>query len=58
MRRYAAGVLRKQMELIDTERRIKEAQATIAELTPIIEKAKADAEKKKAAEAKKAEAGK
>lgn len=60
--RYAAGVLRKEMELIDTVRRIKEAQATIAELTPIIEKAAADAEKrkadaeKKAAEAKKAEA--
>jgi sialate O-acetylesterase len=57
-RRYAAGVLRKQMELIDIERRVKEAGAAIAELTPIIEKAKADAEEKKAAEKKKAEAAK
>ncbi|OQB86927.1 MAG: hypothetical protein BWX88_00792 [Planctomycetes bacterium ADurb.Bin126] len=64
-RKHAAGQLRKQMELIDTERRIKEAEAAIAELKPILEKAKADEEKKRAdeekkraAEAKKAEAPK
>jgi len=58
-RRYVADRLRKELELGDIERRIKEAEATIAELKPVYEKAKADLEKRKAADAKKlaAEAG-
>jgi sialate O-acetylesterase len=47
-RRQAAGQIRKALELADIERRLKEAEATIAELKPVVEKAKADAEKKKA----------
>jgi sialate O-acetylesterase len=50
-----AGLIRKELELADTERRIQEAEATIAELKEPFEKAKSEWEKKKAAEAKKAE---
>lgn len=44
-RKRAAGQIRKALGLADIERRIKEAEATIAELRPAVEKAKADAEK-------------
>ena len=47
-RRQAAGQIRKALERADLERRIKEAEATIAELQPLVDKAKAEAEKKKA----------
>jgi sialate O-acetylesterase len=40
-RRFAAGQIRKKLELADLERRIQEAEATIAELKPVFEKAKA-----------------
>jgi len=46
-RRDAAGQIRKALELADIERRIEEAKATIAKLKPAVDKAKADAEKKK-----------
>lgn len=45
--RRIRGLLMKELELADTKRRLKEAEATIAELTPILEKARADSEKKK-----------
>jgi len=47
VRRYIANRLRKELELTDLERRVAEAEATIAELKPIIEKAGADREKRK-----------
>ena len=40
--RRIRGLLMKELELADTERRIKEAEATIAEITPILEKARAE----------------
>ncbi|MCL4207397.1 MAG: hypothetical protein KJ000_33355 [Pirellulaceae bacterium] len=40
-KRFAAGQIRKKLEFADLERRIQEAEATIAELKPILEKAKA-----------------
>ena len=46
-RRYAGNQIRKKLELADTERRIQEAEATIAELKPVLEKANADSQKKK-----------
>lgn len=39
--RFAAGQIRKKLEIADLERRIQEAEATIAELKPVFEKAKA-----------------
>ena len=48
LQRYLAGQIRKALELADIERRIKEAEATIAKLQPLLDKAKADAEKKRA----------
>jgi sialate O-acetylesterase len=46
-RRYIANQLRKELEQADLERRLKEAEATITELKPAVDKAKADADKKK-----------
>ncbi len=40
-RRFAAGKIRRKLELADLERRIQEAEATIAELKPALEKARA-----------------
>ncbi|WP_460166160.1 sialate O-acetylesterase [Thermostilla marina] len=40
-RRYIAGRLRKVLEAADLERRLRTAQATVEELTPLVEKAKA-----------------
>jgi len=40
-KRFAAGQIRKKLEFADLERRIQEAEATIAELKPVFEKAKA-----------------
>ena len=51
--RQVRGKIMKELELGDIERRIKEAEATIAELKPALEKARAGSEKKKAAEASK-----
>ena len=45
--RRIRGLLTKELELADTERRIKEAEATITELKPALEKARADTQKKK-----------
>lgn len=53
-RRRISGEIRRSLELADIQRRIQEAEATIAELQPLVDKAQADAEKKKAADAKKA----
>jgi len=49
--RQVRGKIMKELELDDIERRIKEAEATSAELKPALEKARAGSEKKKAAEA-------
>ncbi len=38
-RRYVAGQIRKELEQADVERRIREAEATAAELKPVLEKA-------------------
>jgi sialate O-acetylesterase len=43
-RRYISNQIRKMLRLADIERRIKEAEATIAELKPALEKALAEAE--------------
>jgi sialate O-acetylesterase len=43
--RRIRGLLMKELELTDTERRVKEAESTIAELKPVLEKARADAQK-------------
>ncbi|RMF92925.1 MAG: hypothetical protein D6741_14375, partial [Planctomycetota bacterium] len=40
-RRYIAGRQRKVLEALDLERRLRTAQATVEELTPLVEKAKA-----------------
>jgi sialate O-acetylesterase len=40
-RRYAGNQIRKQLELDDIKRRLQEAEATIAELKPIVEKTEA-----------------
>lgn len=56
--RQARGKIAKELELDDTGRRIKEAEATIAKLKEPFEKAKSDWEKRKAAEAEKLEAAK
>lgn len=47
-KRAAAGQIKKVLQLADTERRIKEAEATIAELKPVLEKAQSEEAKKKA----------
>ena len=44
IRRYVGNRLRKELEFADLERRLQEAEATVAELKPIVEKAKADSE--------------
>jgi sialate O-acetylesterase len=56
--RQVRGKITKELELDDIERRIKEAEATIAKLKEPFEKAKSDLEKKKAAEAEKLKAAK
>lgn len=53
-RRYLSGRLRKELRLADTERRIKEAEATIAELKEQYTRDKTAWEKQKAAEAERA----
>jgi len=53
-RRYLSGRLQKEMTLADTERRIKEAEATIAKLKEQHAKDRAVWEEQKAAEAKRA----
>jgi sialate O-acetylesterase len=45
--RYIANQIRKTLRLADIERRIKEAEATIAELKPAFEKANAEMQKQK-----------
>ena len=55
-RRQVANQIRKELERDDLDRRIKEAEATIAELKPALEKAQA-AGKKSAADAGKGPAG-
>lgn len=51
--RQISNEIRKMLRQADIERRFKEAEATIAELKPAIEKANAEIQKKKAADAKK-----
>ena len=55
-RRNVRGSMMKELELNDTERRIKEAEATIAQLKEPFTKARNEWEEKKAADARKAEA--
>lgn len=55
--RYIANQIRKELEQADLERRLKEAGATITELKPALEKARAGGKKKSAADAGKGEAG-
>jgi len=57
-RRWLSGRLRKELVLTDTERRIREAEATIAELKEQYAKDKAAWDKQKAAEAERAKAAK
>ena len=47
-RRQVAGQIRKELERDDLDRRVKEAEATLLELKPLLEKAKADREKRNA----------
>jgi sialate O-acetylesterase len=56
-RRSVANQLRKELEQADLERRIKEAEATITELKPALEKAQAGGKKKSAADAGKGQTG-
>ena len=51
--RQAAGQIRKELERDDLERRVREAEATITELKPLLDKANADRQKRNA-EAEKA----
>jgi sialate O-acetylesterase len=44
--RRIRGLLMKELELADTERQLQKAEAVIAELKPILEKAQADSQKK------------
>ncbi len=46
-RRYIGNQIRKELERDDLERRVKEAEATLAELKPLLEKANSEAEKRK-----------
>ena len=55
-RRYLSGRLQRELALADTERRIREAEATIAELKEQYAKDKAAWDKQKAAEAERAKA--
>jgi len=57
-RRHLSGRLRKELTLADTERRIREAEATIAELKDQYTKDKTAWDKQKAAEAERAKAKK
>ena len=50
-RRYIATRLRSELELADLERQIREAEATLAKLKPAYEKARADLERNRAADA-------
>jgi hypothetical protein len=54
VRRQAANLIRKELERDDLDRRVKEAEATLTELKPLLEKANADREKRNA-DAKKRE---
>ena len=45
-RRQVANRMRKELERDDLNRRIKEAEATIVELKPLLDKANADREKR------------
>jgi sialate O-acetylesterase len=54
--RQISNEIRKMLRHADIERRIKEAEATIAELKPAFEKANAEIQKKKAADVKKSKA--
>lgn len=47
-RRQSAGQIRKELERDDLERRIKEAEATVAELKPLVDKANAERQKRTA----------
>ncbi|HEY3319020.1 MAG TPA: hypothetical protein VGP72_00890 [Planctomycetota bacterium] len=49
-RRQAAGQIRKELKQADVERRIKEAEAAIAELKPVLDKMQAGEKKKNAAD--------
>lgn len=46
VRKFVAGVIRKELKQADLERRIKEAEAVIAELKPVLEKERGDGNKK------------
>ncbi|HNQ89800.1 MAG TPA: sialate O-acetylesterase [Verrucomicrobiota bacterium] len=48
--RYVANQLRKMLAQADLERRLKEAEATIAELKPVLEKTQAGEERKRSAD--------
>lgn len=52
-KRYISNQIRKVLERDDLERRVKEAEATLMELKPLLEKANAEAEKANAASARK-----
>lgn len=56
-RRYIANQLRKELEQADLEHRLQEAEATITELKPALEKAPASGKKKSAADAGKGQTG-
>lgn len=45
--RWLGNQLKKELENADAERRLREAEAAVSELTPIVEKAAAEASKKK-----------
>jgi hypothetical protein len=53
-KRNATGQIRKELELGDLERRVMEAEATAAKLKPLLEKADAEKEKRRADAEKKA----
>jgi len=48
-KRHVANQIRQELERDDLERNVKEAQATIAELKPLLEKANAEAAKRREA---------
>jgi sialate O-acetylesterase len=52
-RRQVGNQLRKELERDDLERRVKEAEATLLELKPLLDKANADREKRNAEAARK-----
>ena len=47
-RRHAAHYLRKELERDDLDHRVKEAEATLQELQPLLEKANAERDKRNA----------